>query len=281
MKGGVVKRKHTLGVLVAFEVKEFSWIQSADLALSSDMPFLTTEETKTKPSRQHLVPRGLLIGLLKGETSYHGVTQSMRVASKNFQGKGKVSRGCMRAHEVEGGCEACLKLTVGKGNEPWYSQNDLLSAKMKVDPLLSYKVTQKVMKGSLKLDEGGVCTSEPPRDFTLDQWWETTKEQLGLMAHLQDIAPYHNQEQDLELSKVGEELLKVLKDVLGWLDLWVLEGYQSLKAVPLLKDWGIDYEEVPELSSEGWGSINCYLHQGQGIHYPLGLTILYYLLEIT
>ncbi|KAI6113934.1 hypothetical protein EDD16DRAFT_1521107 [Pisolithus croceorrhizus] len=187
----------------------------------------------------HLKP-----GLLEGETSYHGVIRSMRVASKSFRGKGKVSRGCMRARKVEGGalrsnqgCEACSKLTVGEGNEPWYSQNDLLSVNMKVDPLSSYEVTQKVMKGSLKLDEG---------------WWETTKEQLGLMAHLQDIALYHDQEQDSELLKVGVELLKVLEDVLGWLDLRVLEGYESFEAVPLLKDWGIDYKEVPELSRTGY-----------------------------
>ncbi|KAI6120147.1 hypothetical protein EDD16DRAFT_1706123 [Pisolithus croceorrhizus] len=121
---------------------------------------------------------------------------------------------------------------------------------------------------------------EPPQDLALDWWWETTKEQLGLVAHLQDIPPYHGQEQDSELLKVGVELLEVLKDILSWLDLWVLEGYKSLEAVPSLKDWGIDYEEAPELSGEGWGSIDCYLHQGQGIHYPLGLTILYYLLKI-
>ncbi|KAI6115769.1 hypothetical protein EDD16DRAFT_1520552 [Pisolithus croceorrhizus] len=113
-------------------------------------------------------------------------------------------------------------------------------------------------------------------------WWETMKEQLGLMAHLQDIAPYHDQEQDSEslkvvpqgwdqaqltvtsLIKVGVELLEVLKDVLSWLDLWVLEGYESLEAVPLLKDGALGYEKVPELSGEGQGSINCYLHQGQG-----------------
>ncbi|KAI6123814.1 hypothetical protein EDD16DRAFT_1517771 [Pisolithus croceorrhizus] len=101
------------------------------------------------------------------------------------------------------------------------------------------------------------------------------------MAHLQDVALYHDQEQDSELSKVvpqgwdqtqltvtslievGVELLEVLEDALGWLDLWVLEGYESLEAVPLLKDWGIDYEEAPELPSERWGSNDCYLHQGQ------------------
>ncbi|KAI6128102.1 hypothetical protein EDD16DRAFT_1702011 [Pisolithus croceorrhizus] len=125
-------------------------------------------------------------------------------------------------------------------------------------PWLTYQ-----LKGSSKLDEGGVCTSKPPQDFALDQWWETMKEQLGLMAHLQDIAPYHDQEQDSELLKVvpqgweqaqltvmslikvGVELLEVLEDVLGWLDLWVLEGYKSLEAVPLLT-----LQAFPNFSSE-------------------------------
>ncbi|KAI6111875.1 hypothetical protein EDD16DRAFT_1521755 [Pisolithus croceorrhizus] len=152
---------------------------------------------------------------------------------------------------------AMMEVGPTRGNEELLAGLASIEAQA-LTPWLTYQ-----LKGSSKLDEGGVCTSKPPQDFALDQWWETMKEQLGLMAHLQDIAPYHDQEQDSELLKVvpqgweqaqltvmslikvGVELLEVLEDVLGWLDLWVLEGYKSLEAVPLLT-----LQAFPNFSSE-------------------------------
>ncbi|KIK15354.1 hypothetical protein PISMIDRAFT_16572 [Pisolithus microcarpus 441] len=63
--------------------------------------------------------------------------------------------------------------------------------------------------------------------------WEASKEELGPMAQLEGIPSHHGQEQDLEMTKEGIELIEVFMNILNWLNLRVLEGYEGLEVLPI------------------------------------------------
>ncbi|KAI5990773.1 hypothetical protein EDD15DRAFT_2519646 [Pisolithus albus] len=177
--------------------------------------------------------------LLERGMRYLGVARGARAASIESRGGRMASWRPSKAFRGE---------VEGTDSRP--NQNHEMVANMNLDLLSSYE---------------GEPGFEPPRNLELDMGWKTSKEELGLVAHLDCIPSYHSQEPDSEYTKVVAQgfdrvelvATSLFEDILDWFDLGVLKCYERLKTVPMPNSWGISNDEAPEQLMEGWGACNC------------------------